>query len=334
MQTRTLDPHDDEQLHAFYDVSYRAEMEDGRPWNGHWTFDEVASLVREQTPDNQVLGLCVYDGAALVGAGLAMYSLVDNTDKAYVFPMVDPPARGRGAGGALVEALVERCRELGRTTITSNAAYAGPERADAEAMRFAAQHGFRVANTEIHRQLHLPVSDDLLDELDREGLPFRDGYTVETFVDGIPDVLLPSYCALVNKLVVDAPSGDVDYEEQATTPDLMREHMAKNARIGRQVFHALALLDGEAVAQTDVAVQPQGPLAVQWGTYVSREHRGHRLGTAVKVANLRSLQAARPDVTRIDTGNADTNAQMVSINERLGFEVAAVSPSFVRNLEA
>ena len=118
------------------------------------------------------------------------------------------------------------------------------------------------------------------------------------------------------------------------TPELFREHMARNVRIGRQVFHAVALLDGEAVAQTDVAVQPQGTTAVQWGTYVSRDHRGHRLGAAVKVANLRALQAARPDVTRIDTGNADTNAFMVSINERLGFEVVAVSPSFVRRLEA
>jgi GNAT superfamily N-acetyltransferase len=334
MQTRTLDPHDDEQLHAFYDVSYRAEMEDGRPWNGHWTFDEVASLVREKTPDNQVLGLCVYDGAALVGAGLAMYSLVDNTDKAYVFPMVDPPARGRGAGGALVEALVERCRELGRTTITSNAAYAGPERADADPVRFAARHGFRVANTEIHRQLHLPVADTLLDEIDAEALPHREGYAVETFVDGIPDELLPSYCALINKLVVDAPSGEVDYEEQAATPESVREHVAKDVRIGRQLFHALALRDGEAVAQTDIAVQSQGTTAVQWGTYVSREHRGHRLGLAVKVANLRVLQADRPDVARIDTGNADTNAHMISINERLGFEVSAVSPFFVRTLEA
>ena len=69
-------------------------MEDDRPWNGHWTFDEVASLLREQTPDDQAASLAAYDGTTLVGAGLVMYSLVDNTDKAYVFPMVDPPARG------------------------------------------------------------------------------------------------------------------------------------------------------------------------------------------------------------------------------------------------
>ncbi len=36
----------------------------------------------------------------------------------------------------------------------------------------------------------------------------------------------------------------------------------------------------------------------------------------------------------MQTENAETNEFMVSINERLGFEVVAVSPSFVRRLEA
>ena len=70
--------------------------------------------------------------------------------------------------------------------------------------------------------------------------------------------------------------------------------------------------------------------ALQWATFVHRDHRGHRLGAAVKVANLRALQRERPDVVQIDTENAETNQHMVSINERLGFEIVAVSPSFVR----
>ena len=129
---------------------------------------------------------------------------------------------------------MEHCRGLGRTTVTSNAAYAGPERDDAAPVLFATRHGFQSRTPRSTGSSHLPVADALLDEVEAEGLPHRDGYTVETFVDGIPDELLPSYCALVNKLVVDAPSGEVDYEEQATTPDLMREHMAKNVRIGRR----------------------------------------------------------------------------------------------------
>ena len=87
------------------------------------------------------------------------------------------------------------------------------------------------------------------------------------------------------------------------------------------------------MAQSDLALQTEGDTAVQWGTYVHRDHRGHRLGAAVKVANLRALQRQRPDIRRIDTSNAETNSWMVSINERLGFEILAVAPSFVRHLE-
>ena len=47
---------------------------------------------------------------------------------------------------------------------------------------------------------------------------------------------------------------------------------------------------------------------MQWGTYVHRDHRGHRLGAAVKVANLRAVQRERPDILRIDTVNAETNS--------------------------
>ena len=55
------------------------------------------------------------------------------------------------------------------------------------------------------------------------------------------------------------------------------------------------------------------------GTLVRRDHRGHRLGTAVKIANLRALQQARPEATEVKTQNAETNAWMVGINVRLGF---------------
>jgi GNAT superfamily N-acetyltransferase len=333
MEIRSLDVADAAQLREFYDVSYRAEMEDGRDWNGHWTFDELASTLRDVTPEQQAAGLAAYDGDRLVGAGVLMWSDADNVDKAYVFPMVDPPDRGRGVGSALTEAMVERCRAMGRTTITSNAAYAGPERDDAAPMRFAARHGFRVANTEIQRQLHLPVAEGLLDEVDAEGVGHRAGYVVETFVGDLPDELLPSYCDLVNQLIVDAPSGEVDYEANAQTPESMREHIALQRKIGRPVYRSLALRDGLAVAQSDLALQTEGDTAVQWGTYVHRDHRGHRLGAAVKVANLRAVQRDRPDITRVDTSNAETNSWMVSINERLGFEVLAVAPSFVRRLD-
>ena len=49
------------------------------------------------------------------------------------------------------------------------------------------------------------------------------------------------------------------------------------------------------------------------------EHRGHRLGTLVKVANLYHARAERPELLVIDTCNADSNPYMVRINEAMGF---------------
>ena len=59
--------------------------------------------------------------------------------------------------------------------------------------------------------------------------------------------------------------------------------------------------------------------AYQWGTLVRPDHRGHRLGLAVKVANVRLLQETQPQITTVVTFNADVNAPMVAVNERLGF---------------
>jgi len=59
--------------------------------------------------------------------------------------------------------------------------------------------------------------------------------------------------------------------------------------------------------------------ADQWDTIVAPEHRGHRLGTLIKVANLDYARVQRPELRVIDTGNADSNPYMVAINEAMGF---------------
>ena len=60
--------------------------------------------------------------------------------------------------------------------------------------------------------------------------------------------------------------------------------------------------------------------AYQWDTIVAGAHRGHRLGLLTKTANLQLLRQAQPEVRWINTWNAESNAHMVGINERLGFQ--------------
>jgi RimJ/RimL family protein N-acetyltransferase len=80
---------------------------------------------------------------------------------------------------------------------------------------------------------------------------------------------------------------------------------------------------GHLVAFTDIGVYVQQPsVAEQWNTIVDLNHRGHRLGFAAKVANLRNLRQEVPEALRLETWNAIENSRMIAINEHLGFQVA------------
>ncbi len=98
------------------------------------------------------------------------------------------------------------------------------------------------------------------------------------------------------------------------------------------MLRSLAVKDGQAVAHSDLLLRPSGTRGVQWATLVHRDHRGHRLGAAVKVANLRRLQRERPDITEVITQNAEVNEQMIGINDRLGFAPSALVPEYLRRL--
>ena len=63
-------------------------------------------------------------------------------------------------------------------------------------------------------------------------------------------------------------------------------------------------------------VQELGAVATPWRR---PQDRGHRLGVAVKVANLRLLQRERPDIVRLTTYIAEVNAHMIGVNEAMGF---------------
>jgi GNAT superfamily N-acetyltransferase len=95
-------------------------------------------------------------------------------------------------------------------------------------------------------------------------------------------------------------------------------------RSGNRRYTMAAIHDatGQTVAFTEIGVEPDVPgWAYQDNTGVARPHRGHRLGLLLKTAMLEWLATAEPDVGKIITWNAAINDHMISINERLGFEV-------------
>ena len=150
----------------------------------------------------------------------------------------------------------------------------------------------------------------------------------------MPADLAASYVALKNLLGVEAPMGDLEVEAGRETAAELAVQDRYLSEAGRTRVASYALdAGGEVVAYSVAAVSNEHHDHVdQWGTLVDPAHRGHRLGMAVKCAQLRALSEGFSDKDFVETTNAETNAHMVAINEALGFEVAQVYGDFQKRL--
>ena len=333
--TRLLDLADEPALRAWHAAALAAHRHD-RPDAPFWTEDEVVHILRPDDPEEKFLPLVAEDGAgAVVGSAILFVPLEDNLDKVYCQLSVLPTHRGHGVGDALMGRVLQAAREESRELVLAQ----GYLPADADethpVRRFATRHGFHLANTEVRRVLQLPVADDAIQDWIDDAAAHHAGYEIRTYVDVVPDELLPSLVDLLNQLAVDAPTGDIDFEAGSMTPEIYREQTQRRIATGRRVYETVALRDGRVVAQSTMSAPPAGeemPHLNQWGTYVHRDHRGHRLGLAVKAANLRAVQRAHPERTLVSTTNSPVNAPMVAINELMGFRPADVMNEFLRRL--
>lgn len=341
MKTERIDLQDDDLCRRAYEVM-RGSHEFERPWHEANSLEVTVIGWRHEDKDEPMELWGAFDGDALVGVATIWVPQADNTDKLFVEVDVDPPHRRRGAGSALAQRISHRAREEGRASaITESRVPPGASRAWPEHpyLRFAHQQGYALASSEAMRHLALPVADDLLDRLDAHARPAWEGdYRLETYVDGVPPALQEDYWRLDGLVAVDAPTGDVEFEPTVMTEERYREHLDVDARQGLHTLTTVAVHadSGRAVAYTDLRVPGGEGRTMVWqsGTLVDQEHRGHRLGLAVKVANLRRLQSDFPERRFVRTGNSDANSWMLAINEQLGFRLVEECPMLQLDVRA
>jgi GNAT superfamily N-acetyltransferase len=323
-----VDPADDAAFaawHRVYDVSARHELgQVATPWQ----LEELRATM-QGTGSHSWSGAwaAVLDGTT-VGAGWLRTPLLDNLELAELDVHVLPERRRSGTGSALLALLEDEARSRGRRVLTALSSWphdAGPHGDGAPGPEFARARGYGLALSEVQRELRLPVDDDLLTQLADGAARAHAAYTLRSWSGPVPDDLLQGWAEIISTLATEAPTGDLELEPEAASTDAVREREDTLARQGRTKYNTVALSSsGEVVAYSDLATTlHEAGRAYQWGTLVRREHRGHRLGVAVKVANLRLLQRERPDVTRLTTYNAEVNHHMIGVNEALGFRPVA-----------
>jgi GNAT superfamily N-acetyltransferase len=262
------------------------------------------------------------DGADVVTATIR-YPMHDNLDLANIEASVHPEHRGQGHGRAGVEAVLQRVRELGRTRVMAQLPSHTRHVTPAPAIALAQSYGAKPLLTEYRRVLDAEGLDlTVLEAIAEDAQAAAAGYTLVMWGDRTPPEWVEDMAGLLALMSTDPPQGELDMEPEVWDAEryLSREQSVIDR--GRQHLVVAARDDrsGRLAGFTDLAAPIGTPeVCYQWSTIVAGEHRGHRLGMLMKVANLRQLRTELPFVRYLNTWNAEENSHMVAINEALGF---------------
>jgi GNAT superfamily N-acetyltransferase len=260
-------------------------------------------------------------GDTLVGVSLLEMPLLENRHLIELEIVVSPEHRRRGVGSQLLATVIEKAADQGRTSLLGE--IHGPYAADRQTAgaAFAERHGFTCKHTELHLVRTLPVPEPELDAWAAEAGRHHGGYRLLRWGQNCPDEWIDQFCALMNVMEVEVPLGDLDIEAASFTPQRLREIEAHRHALGRFGSTTVALApDATLVAYTQMGGSHERPTELfQWDTLVHRDHRGHRLGLAMKVDNLRALQEEYPQAVLGHTWNAEVNAPMLAVNTTMGF---------------
>jgi GNAT superfamily N-acetyltransferase len=297
-------------------------------------YRELEMRVLQEPSENRDVKLWLAeDDGRTVGAAALSLPLRDNTTLGEPEIWVRPDAWRRGVGRALLETVERTAREYQRTSLLIY--LEGPTSAvQTSGTRFLEKHGFTRRITEIARVQRPPFDLDAIAKAEDEARPYADGYQILAWRDRVPDDLVDEYARLEGRLSTDAPLGELDYQPEVWDEARIRQSEERQQRMGRSAWSAVAVAADETMAGlTRVTVhQDSDEVGFQDTTLVDPAHRGHRLGLLLKAANFRQVLRDRPGVQAIWTWNADSNQQMIGINETLGYRVEGWAAGYQRDL--
>lgn len=228
------------------------------------------------------------------------------SENAYVWVGVLPEARGRGIGGELWDLAERHVAELGVECVNADTV------GDQAGERFLLARGFEHARTVV-----VSAVDPRSASTAVEPAP---GYRLVPFADADIERLH----RLDREVSGDTPGEAEGYEHSF---EEWRRELVDHPDFAAE--GSFAVLQGdEPVGWSALSADLATGRGRNEGTGTARAHRGRGLATLAKVAQLR--WAAEAGITRVITDNDETNAAMLAINRRLGYEPFTERRGFVR----
>jgi GNAT superfamily N-acetyltransferase len=328
-----VDPHDQAVFDEWFAIH---QVTDSERWpdQAGWHREELLAWALDQDgpEEHRFLLARAEDGRAVGIADLEMFRR-ENNHLARLDVRVLPDERRRGVGTALVHAVTRVAAQAGRREIGCMDELPNRPGYVDTAEPFALRLGFAPAQHMVRRNLRLPIAAGQLLSLRASPRANPSGYTMLTFGNRWPDEYMEDRCELGRRMSTDVPSGEQDLDEEVWDEDRVRQVEALLAAQNRDKVTTVAqqVSSGRLVGFSELAVPLGEPEWVwQHDTLVMREHRGHGLGFAMKLANLGALLTAYPQVRCVSTWNAAENDHMIAVNDELGFEVVGTSTYWMK----
>ena len=226
-----------------------------------------------------------------------------------IFIAVDPEWQRKGIGQALFTAVAPFAAEQNATKLRTDC-----KEDDPGAIRFLEKSGFTQIGIRFEAALDIPAFNDLPFRIAEDQATIA-GYEIITLADARqtdPDADLHLY-EVFAATIVDVPFPGEDRAKP--NYDNFRAQLldAPNAD-PKAIF--IARQGERMVGMTSLELLPNA-IAITGMTGVLREHRGHNLAMAMKLASFRYLKAH--GFTEARTHNDTANPPILALNKKLGY---------------
>ncbi len=318
VEISVVDPADETTLRAFWETEQASVWHD-REYAIPRSWDRLRATVEHANDWYRRTLLVAREGHDVVGVADLGGSTTDNRHLADLEIHVRPERRRHGIGRALYDEAARRLREDGRTSVCGEV-YCPPA-SDGDgvaAYEFATALGFESVHTEDHLLLRLPVGAHEVERLRAKAN--ATAYDVLTWTGPCPEQHLESFCAMHTTMSKDVPVGQIDYEPVVVDAERLR---AREERVFRSYDGITSVArrrdDGVFGGYSQLYLPHGADYAYQDDTLVMPEHRGHRLGTQLKLATLGIVEREHPDRVAIHTDTAVDNRAMQATNRDFGY---------------
>jgi GNAT superfamily N-acetyltransferase len=277
-----------------------------------------------QNPETEVKMLSIIDKSSNKQIGDAGYAIIRETSPSYEgtkhLVQFDihllKKYQGKGIGRRMLKEVYEFAVSKKKSILVTSSD-------NDNGKAFLKRIGAQMALSSVDNRLNLEEVDwKMVEKWEKDGRERNPDVKIDCYLT-IPDTIIEEFCNIYTEVTNQQPLGELDVGAIIFTPESYR-NLEKMFADLKRTWITLVTTEptGKISGLTEIRYNPNREIFIsQLMTGVKQEYRGRGLGKWLKAKMMLKIRDEFPQVKIITTGNANSNAPMLSINDRLGFKV-------------